>query len=162
MSQPTVDDLLPWHEPEDLMRALLDAGEGQLPELREAVVRLLDHEDEYVREEAVRRLFVHWRDLETRHLVLDMLAHDPDESVRSASAFGVASTSTRDSLIGDTRALLKIFGDEAQPLELRRSAYEALLLIYDRRDFPPVKGELDLAKDVDWDWIRSLQVTSNS
>ena len=58
----TAGDLLPWRDPEQLLAALTSIERSQLPELRDEIIRLVDHEDADVREQALRRLFVHLRD----------------------------------------------------------------------------------------------------
>lgn len=122
MATTTTADLAPWRDPEDLMRSLIRAEPGQLAELRDAVVRLLEHEDEFVREEAVRKLYVHWQDRMARDRVVELFRLDSDDSVRRTAAFGVASTSTSGMRVEDTRLLLGVFLDESQPLDVRGAA----------------------------------------
>lgn len=149
----TREDLGYWRDPDDLLRALVDAT----PDLRDAVRPLVDHADSDIREEAIRKLYVSWDDRDTRDEVVRLFASDPVPEVRRTAAFGVAGTSTDRTRRDDTKVLLKTLHDPAEGLAVRGSAYEALLLMYHRAGFPPVKREIDLKDDVDWTWIRELE-----
>lgn len=149
------DDLLPWNDPEDILRAVVSIPRDQLPELKDSLRRLLRHEDADVREHAARRLLVHLRDRESHGEAVRLLG-DPAEGVRRAAAYALTATSSSATREADARELLRVFWNQEQPLIVRGAAYEALLLLYGRKDFPPGNREIDLSHDVDWEWLRAL------
>lgn len=84
------------------------------------------------------------------------LLGDPAEGVRRAAAYALTATSSSATREADARELLRVFWNQEQPLIVRGAAYEALLLLYGRKDFPPGNREIDLSHDVDWEWLRAL------
>ena len=53
--------------------------------------------------------------------------------------------------------LLRALRNEHEQNEVRRAAYESLLLLYEREDFPDSLVEFDPAEDVDWLWIKQVE-----
>jgi hypothetical protein len=100
---------------------------------------------------------VHLKDKESRGVLLGLFLRDPISEVRRVAAFGIASISLESTRKEDVRALLERFLDEWEAIAVRGAAYEAMVLIYHRRDFPPVMREIDVHRDVDWPWIDSLR-----
>jgi hypothetical protein len=150
-------ELFPWNDPVDLIGALAQMQKEELALHRDALYRLAQHEDADVRSHAFRRLFVHLRDEEHRGVAQDAILHDPAPGVRRVAAFAIASTSSAASREDDSRLLLHSFLDSDEVIAVRGAAYEGLLLVYGRMDFPPVKRDLQLETDVDWDWIGQLR-----
>ena len=155
-------DLQPWEDPDDLLEALYKLGEqtrGQAggAELTKTVAALLDHEDEDIRQEALRLLLVQWKVQDVRDQAVELLRLDSSEAVRGTAAYGIAATSTSATHRDDVRTLLGILVDETQPVHVRGAAYKALLIIHRRAEFPPMTRNLDPDTDVDWQWIRTLQ-----
>ena len=150
-------DLQPWNDAEDLFRALTRIHKHQRYELQNAVRDLVNHPDEGVRTEAIRKLYVWWTDKESRDQAVAALTHDSHYGVRRVAAFGVASTSDEQTRRDDTRLLLQTFLNESEDIAVRGAAYESLLLMNGRNDFPPVKREIDPTLDVDWGWIAALR-----
>ncbi len=162
MTQITISDLQPWVDPDDVLEALYELAEqtrGQAvpSELISAVTTLLDHEDEDIRQEALRLLLVQWKDRSQRDRGIALLRLDPSEAVRGTAAFGLASLSTVETRHDDARTLLSVLLDEAQPVHVRGAAYDALLIIHRRKEFPPMTRDLDLTVDIDWEWIKRLR-----
>ena len=150
-------DLDSWRDPVALLDALTSVRNEDLADLRDSVARLVDHDDADVRAHAIRRLFVHLKDDGRHQDAIQLLHGDPEAKVRRAAAFAVASTTSPKTRDADVRALLATFLNENEKQAVRGAAYEALLLVHHRRDFPPVKREIDFARDVDWAWIRQLE-----
>ncbi len=146
-----------WNDPDDILHTLIDLQKDDYGALRDAVLDLVDHEDPDVREEAVRKIYVHWTDVPSRSKAVDALRFDPSPGVRRVAAFGVAATASDTTQGEDTRVLLQTFLNESEEIDVRGAAYEALLLLHKRREFPPVKREIDLDRDVDWNWVSVLR-----
>jgi len=119
------------------------------------VANLLDHEDPVVREEALSLLLVKWKQHDYRPKAVAAIREDVDFGVRATAAYGIVSVSTAKSRQEDTRLLLFLLSDEDEELGVRQAAYESLLIMFGRRDFPSGKG-MNLQSDVDWEWVRSL------
>ena len=150
-------DLDPWRDPLDLLDVLTSVPTKELGDLRANVAALIHHEDVDVRTHAIRRLFVHLKDPSRHEEVVLLLQTDPEAEVRRVAAFAVAATTSKSTYNGDSKVLLEALLNESEDEMVRGAAYEALLLIHNRRDFPPVKADIDFAKDVDWEWVRGLQ-----
>jgi vesicle coat complex subunit len=149
-------DLDQWNDPDDLLRALGRIGDEQKGELRDAVVSLLDHDDADVREEAMRRLFVGWRDRQWRARAVDALRADEAPEVRSVAAYAVAATSVDATYKQDVGDLIGVLKDEDEDPLVRGAAYDALLILHRRPEFPTKRRQFDADADVDWGWVQSL------
>jgi len=121
------------------------------------VLPLLNHPEPDVRSAAISTVFVLWRMTEQRHVAVQLLQRDRHDEVRSASAFAIAAISSDATRRDDVRLLLAIVDNEAESIELRRSAYEGLLLLFQRPDFPNALGAFDPVHDVDWQWVKELR-----
>lgn len=163
MNVPSPADLHFWNDPDELLQALYRLGRQPVPELREPVRNLLDHADPDIREEAIRVLATRWKDESARLRAFDMLRTDPAPRVRSAAAIAVGATSTSASRDHDTRLLLSVLRDESQPMDVRRAAYDALIIAHRKGageggwPFPSHRSEFDPVRSVDWEWLRSLE-----
>lgn len=156
MTRPTEADLYAWNDPDDLLRALGQLSADQKDELADAVVSLVGHSDPDVREEAVRTLFVSWKDQQARDLAVNAIRSDDAPEVRSTAAYAIAATSTAATRLADIRVLLDVLTDEREQLAVRAAAYDALLILHRRPDFPSKRQEFDPHRDVDWAWLRGL------
>lgn len=151
------EDLSPWRDSDEILRHLGNIAKEEVTDLAPALVALLDHEDPDVREEAAQALFVVGKHREHRARAVELLKHDSDVAVRCTAAYGVAATSSDDSRRSDIGLLATIVRDDTQDTELRRSAYEALLIIFRRPRFPSMTGPFNPVVDVDWDWLDQLR-----
>jgi HEAT repeat protein len=120
------------------------------------VEQLAEHEDPLVREQ-VLGVLGHWQHYAAKPRVLNALKNDIDFGVRAQAGFALVRLSTNASKAADTRALLDRFLDEDEDLDARRSFYEALLVLHGRNDIPSRRRGIDLATDVDWEWVEELQ-----
>ncbi len=102
-------------------------------------------------------LFVRGRCTELRGIAARALSRDADEGVRAAAALGLAATSEAVTLSDDVALLIRALRNEYETQEVRRSAYEALLLMFHRSNFPSSLNEFDPATQVDWYWIENLE-----
>jgi hypothetical protein len=152
-----VRQLDPWNDPVDLIRALVDLPRERLADARARLEVLTQHSDVDVRTHAFRRLFVHLKDPHLRDRALEALRRDPEAKVRRVAAHAIAATSGDATRQRDTRVLVDTLCNDQEYMAVRGAAYESLLLIHDRSDFPPANRDIDLATDVDWPWIRALQ-----
>lgn len=162
MTPITAEDLPSWGDPDDLLESLYALGEQTRrqpasTELTSAVAALLDHEDEDIRQEALRLLLVQWKAHQLHSEGLRLLRRDPSEDVRGTAAYGIASICADDRRPDDVRTLLEILLDESEAVHVRGAAYDALLIIHRRTTFPPMSRDLDPASDVDWEWVKTLQ-----
>lgn len=149
--------LEPWNDPVDLIKALVDLPSDRLADARAQLEALTQHPDVDVRAHAFRRLFVHLKDPRLHDRAVDAMRRDPEAKVRRVAAHAIAATSRTATRQQDIRVLLQALCDDQEYLAVRGAAYESLLLIHDRKDFPPVKRDINLTTDVDWPWIRALQ-----
>jgi len=156
MNHITEADLYSWNDPDELLQALGQLGKDQKNELREAVAALLEHDDADIREEAMRTLFVSWKDQQWRDRALAAVTSDEVPEVRSTAAYAVAATSTNVTRQDDTRLLLGVLEDEHAELPVRAAAYDALLILNRKSDFPTKKRKFNPQEDIDWHWVRSL------
>jgi HEAT repeat protein len=157
MTHTTEADLLPWNDPDDLLQALYGVENKPRPELREAIARLLEHEDSDIRSEALRILVTRWKDRAFRPHAVKALRFDPQLEVRTAAAFALASTSAEVDRADDTRLLLDVLIDDEEATDVRGAAYDALLIVHRRPQFPTKKRDFNPAQDVDWPWIETLR-----
>lgn len=152
-----VGDLHPRRRPEALVRALHSLGATpSLPQVP-AVVRLLSHHEPDVRVAALGVLFVEWKDSTHRSLAIDLLEHDANDEVRAAAAYAVAGTTTEETQRGDTRLFVSALEADASS-EVQRAAYEGLLIMFRRPDFPDALADFDSEKAVDWAWIEEVKL----
>jgi hypothetical protein len=156
MSSVTPEDLLPWKDPDELLKVLGRVEKSDRALLHGAVKQLLEHEDEDIREEALRIVAVHWTLADVRAKAIEMLQIDDEPSVRRTAAYAVASLAkdtTRDS---DTQLLLDVLRNDSEQEEVRRAAYEALLLLHGRDEFPPMNRDVSASALVRDPWLREL------
>lgn len=150
-------ELQPWVDPDDLLRSIVAIGREEVATVAEELVALTLHDDPDVREEAIRKLYTHGKSRLGREHLADVFQHDDSTEVRETAALAIAATTSDGSREADARLLTRTLLDEGAPAELRGACYEALLILYGRGDFPSVRREVDLKKDVDWGWIRGLE-----
>lgn len=149
-------DLDPRQETNTLLRSISQVSDDDERQATPLVASLLHHLDPDVRQEALRKLTVHWKNPSYRQAARDALETDPDEGVRATAAFGLAAVSTKETAAEDTRLLLPAVRSEHLGPDLRISAYEALLLLHGRRDLPPLDPGVDPQAIIDWGWVGSL------
>jgi HEAT repeat protein len=156
-------DLSVWNNPDDVLRALYRIGKEPVPELRDAILHLLEHDDADIREEALRILLTRWKDREVRPKAISALQSDPAPNVRSAAAFAISATASDSSRSTDTRILLNVLRNETEDLNVRGAAYDALLILHRQTGeaggkwpFPTKRRDFDPERDVDWLWVQRL------
>jgi HEAT repeat protein len=153
----TAGDLAPWRETDEILQALGGVQKNEVEHLAEALALLLEHEDADVRDEAARALFVAGKNTEHRTHAVELLRHDPEVAVRCTAAYGVASTSTPATRQADVELLAGVVRDDNEHVEARRSAYEALLILFRRPTFPAMNRPFNPGQDVDWKWLAGLK-----
>jgi hypothetical protein len=99
---------------------------------------------------------VHLKDREYHHYALDAFRYDSDTKVRPAATFAISATSSPATRGEDQRALLGTLHNPNEDATVRGAAYEALLILHNRREFPPANRDIDLVRDVNWQWVQSL------
>lgn len=139
----------------ELIRELGRLERSEALKHAEQIKRLLHHEDQDVREEAARALFVRAKYARAREVLLALLAEDPAVEVRCTAAYGVAATSTPALLAHDSRLLSAVVEDDSEDMEVRGSAYDALLILHRKARFPSKKQEFAPERDIDWSWFLS-------
>jgi hypothetical protein len=163
MSIPSPAELAYWNAPDELLGALYRVSREPVPELRETITSLLDHADPDVREEALRILASRWKDQAARPKALEALECDPAPRVRSAAAYAIASLSTSVTRTEDTQLLIRGLRDKSQPMDVRRAAYNSLIILHRKGEggwgFPSYKSEFDPVRNVDWGWVSSLETS---
>jgi hypothetical protein len=123
---------------------------------REVVASYLDHPDDWVRHEAMWFLTSWGRMSEYRPQLLQALRHDPDLDNRSYAALCLEHLYRGERNAEVEASLAAVVLDEVADLEVRLSAYGALLEIVKQEsgwDFRT--DERDLA-EVDWAWVRGF------
>jgi HEAT repeat protein len=156
------DDLAPWHDADTLLQRLYQIGREPVPALREPLLRLTEHEDPDLREEALRILGTRWKDPGVRPRILAVIGDDPAPEVRSAALIALAACASDATRITDTRLLVRRLADEGEHTGVRGAAYDALIIMYRKKGkddgwpFPTARCAFDPVRDVDWDWVRSL------
>jgi|SRR5215213_10986028 len=118
---------------------------------------LLEHDDPVVREEAISLLLIKWRDGRYRDAARAMLDRDSDFGVRAQAALGLAAVSTEATREEDLAILLNLLRDPGEEAETRSAAYDALLILGKRQDFPSSRSEFDPDRDIDWEWLSTLE-----
>ncbi len=149
-------DLYAWNDPDELLRALGEIRDNQKAELLEAVSRLVDHTDEDIREEALRRLFVVWKNHVRREHAVEALATDESSGVRAVAAYALAATATDGTKERDVHTLANTLENEGEDVTVRAAAYDALLILHRKPEFPTKRRPFDPQTDIDWNWVRSL------
>src|ERR1700741_2539767 len=153
----TEEDLSAHHRTgAQLIDAIWQAYREGRRDLQDRIASLLEHDDPVVREEAIGLLLVRWADVRYRARALSLLASDTDFGVRSSAVMGLASVSTPATRKEDLQFLLQVLRDPAEDLSTRRAAYDWLLLLGGRRDFPSLQRNFDPERDVDWEWLATL------
>jgi hypothetical protein len=158
MTALTADDLDPTtNSTAELINNLGRTAREGRRDLSEQVGALTEHEDPLVREEALGALLLAFRDASQRWRAVSAVKEDTDFGVRAQAALSLSSVSTNATRDEDARLLIDRLLDEMEHLSTRRSAYDALLLLYGRREFPTRSRSLDLTREVDWAWIQMLR-----
>jgi HEAT repeat protein len=156
-----IDRLLsPERDALDLLESVIALGPHDLAQARSALRRLTEHGDADVRLQAHRRLLVHLKSMEDHVIAVRSVVSDSDSEVRRAAAFGVAATSGSASAHLDRHLLASVVSDATEEDAVRGAAYEALVILDGRGERQPLTRDVDLARDVDWDWVRSLADTT--
>jgi hypothetical protein len=159
---PRPDDLSPWHDADTLLQRIYQIGREPVPALREPLLRLTEHDDPDLREEALRILGTRWKDPGVRPRILSVIRDDTAPEVRSAALIALAACASDATRITDTRLLVRRLSDEGEDTEVRGAAYDALIIMYRKKGkddgwpFPTARRAFDAVRDVDWDWVRSL------
>jgi AcrR family transcriptional regulator len=162
VTSPNPDELAPWRDPDELLSALYATGREPMPQLRDALLVLVEHADPDIREEVLRILGTRWKDAGIRPRVIAALKSDIASNVRSAAAFAIASSSTAITRKSDSALLVMLVKDEAEDLDVRAAAYDALLILHrgvwqnGKWTLPTKQRAFDPVKDVDWRWIECL------
>ncbi|MEN8376322.1 MAG: hypothetical protein ABFS34_12815 [Gemmatimonadota bacterium] len=122
------------------------------------VATLLSHSDIDVRAEAVRLLTVLWR-VADYHDVAFRIATDAGEpeDVREQAIYGLSAISQPRDRGRDVGALISIAESPMEPLTIRGSAYDALLILERMTGFPTVRREFDPVIDLDSEWLLELR-----
>lgn len=157
MGQVLPDELSRRQPPPKLIAALGSLRREDAASLAPFVMPLLTHPEPDVRSEAVNVVFVVWRLSEHRDLARRLFTTDRHEVVRTRAAYALAATSTDETLRDDVQILVNVLLDDRQSLELRRAAYEGLLLLFRRPGFPDSLAQFDPKSDVDWEWIGEIR-----
>jgi HEAT repeat protein len=148
-------DLSPWREAAELIDAIWAVRRAGRRDLEPEVVRLLDHDDPTVREEALSLLFVKWADSSLRERLVGLVGSDPDCGVRSRAAGALALTSTQQTRKSDSKLLGTIILDREEEPFVRKAAYEALHHITHGKPLL-LADDVDLDEDVSLDWVREV------
>lgn len=156
MSDIAEQDLYPWNDDLALLQALRAIRREQKEELEGSMLGLIDHENADVRDEAMTWLFVMWKDKAHRQRAFDAFASDPESFVRCTAAYGIAATADDTTRASDSNVLVRALADPSQDLDVRGSAYDALLILHRRPKFPSKTRDFDPQKDVDWGWVESV------
>jgi HEAT repeat protein len=156
MSSVTPEDLLPWNDPDELLQLLGRLEKADRAVLHDAVKNLLEHEDEDVREEALRVAAIHWTLGDTREKSMEMLQFDDEPSVRRTAAYALAALAKESTRLADTELLLDVLRNSSEHEDVRRAAYEALLLLHGRRDFPPINRDVSASVLMQDPWLQEL------
>jgi hypothetical protein len=106
----------------------------------------------------LRRLFIGWKDHLRRERAAEALARDESAEVRSVAAYALAATSTDITKKKDVKILLETLQDEFEDAAVRGAAYDALLILHRKPDFPTKRRCFNPEADVDWNWVQSLTI----
>jgi len=117
---------------------------------------LVTHPSAVVRESAFALLLTHWKAAAFRPQALAALTTDEDGGVRATAVLGLASISGAATRDQDVRTLIEVLRNEREEEQPRRMAYEALLILDGRRDFPTYRRGFVPDRDFDWDFVRTI------
>lgn len=148
-------DLSPWRTPSELIDAIWAVRRLGRKDLETEVLKLLDHEDPTVREEAISLLFVKWQAVSRRDRLMDALCSDPDFGVRSRAAGALALTSNSSTRRRDCRILCSIVLNREDDPDVRKACYEALHRLA-RREAVMLQDDVDIDEDIDLGWVAAL------
>lgn len=149
-------DLNRWADPDSILDALYRVPREPQDSLRPAIALLLDHDDQDIREEALRILVTRWKDEAYRGLAAQMLVVDPAPNVRGAAAYALAAVADDSTRSEHTKLLLRSLLNELEDLNVRGAIYDALLILHRRPAFPTKQRDFNPTVDVDWQWVNSL------
>jgi HEAT repeat protein len=141
-----------------LIRSLCALKHDEVPDVATAITELLGHAAPEVRAEALSALLVTGRLAAHRHCAVRSLSRDADEGVRARAAYGIAATTSEASRREDLALLVRVLRNAHESPEVQRAAYEGLLLMFHRPEFPDSLEEFDATRDVDWDWIGEMEL----
>jgi len=141
-----------------LIRSLCALKHDEVPHAAAAITGLLGHAAPEVRAEALSALLVTGRIATHRHYAVRSLSRDADEGVRAKAAYGIAATTSEASRREDLALLVRVLRNAHESTEVQRAAYEGLLLMFHRPEFPDSLEEFDARRDVDWNWIGELEL----
>jgi HEAT repeat protein len=140
-----------------LLRAIATWPDARATEAVPVLVALLNHADADVREEAVRRLAVHWRESRARTACLELLQRDCSEGVRATAAYAVAALSHPPTWRQDVRLLLDVAKDPDEADEVRIAAYGALVMLTRTGAPPPLDPGLEAQTAIDWEALSRIE-----
>ncbi len=146
--------------PSRIIQALGKLGPEHQAAYAPRVLALLEHPEPDVRSQAVDVAFVRWKQPGYRSLIVSMLLNDPHAVVRARAAIGLAATRVEENRKVDIALLLRVLENSHEDSEVRRAAYEALMICTGRLDFPDTGADFNPDRDVDWDWVRELGWTA--
>jgi hypothetical protein len=144
---------------EKAIRTMFSLSRETIAANLDAIVELAGHPAPEVRAEALSTLFVRGKRGELRELAARALSRDADEAVRAAAAIGLAAISVDSTKHEDSRLLLRALRNTHETEEVRRCAYEGLLLMHGNPDFPSSLVAFDAREHVDWLWIDAVERT---
>lgn len=157
MHRADLEDLDPGRDPADIIRALTHIRPAPGTVDARHILALLEHSAPDVRVAALGLLFVEWREGQHRGRATSMLREDPNDEVRAAAAYATVATSSEATRSSDVGLLLAAVESDPSP-EVRRAAYEGLLLTFQRPDFPDALKAFDPSVDIDWEWIQEIRM----
>jgi HEAT repeat protein len=87
---------------------------------------------------------------------MEMLQFDDEPSVRRTAAYAIAALGKESTRLADTQLLLDVLRNSSEEEDVRRAAYEGLLLLHERKDFPPINREVSARTLMQDPWLRGL------
>jgi vesicle coat complex subunit len=154
---PQREDFSRRRSPPDLIRALGRLARDDSESLASSVLPLLAHAEPDVRSEALSAVFVLWRLDEHREQAKRMLEADRHAEVRARAAYAIAATSNEQTRRTDALLLLNKIESPNEDAEVRRAAYEALMLLFGRGDLPDAVKDFVPEEQIDWAWLSELR-----
>lgn len=175
----TTKDLekLPWEEalevlrtgrvPEELLhKAILRVGKtydmDKLHTARHVIAQYLDHENPWVRHEAMFCLGVWGKLREFEPHIIRMMQDDPDPDNRGAAALCLGIMESGSKHAEGLKALARVALKATEEDTVRLTAYGAMLEVWHggiERNWPYQMGDRTL-QEVDWTWVRSFDTTA--